>query len=369
MKRYNRALMLLMGTIIGAGILGLPYVYAEAGYLTGIFNLILIGIAAYLMIAYVGELTMHYPGKHQLTGYVGKFLGKNWQKIAILIETFGIYTALIAYYIGIGTALGNLFGISPKVMSSIFFVIVTPFVYFGTKSVSKGESILMAFKISLILILFFMLLPHVNTSNLVEFEPKKILLPFGITLFSLLGYTVMPEVSQVLKDRKKINKVVIVSVVISIALYILFTFAFVGAFGKNVAQIPTENLTQYRWVGDILVFLILSTPFLALSLAVRDVYYLDLKLPKSLAWFFACLIPYLIYLFGNVSFINLLSISGTYTGGGLGLLAMFSVLKARKKSKLSKKYWITKTNYPIYFAIAVMIAGITYQTIHLVGVI
>ncbi len=369
MKRYNRALMLLMGTIIGAGILGLPYMYAQAGYLTGIFNLALVGVAAFFMIAYVGELTMHYPGKHQLTGYVGKFLGKKWQKVAIVIETFGIYTALIAYYIGIGTALGNLFGIDPKIISTIFFIITTPFIYFGTKSVSKGESFLMALKISLILVFFFILMPKVNVQNLTEFDAKKILLPFGITLFSLLGYTVMPEVSQVLKHKDKIKKIAIVSIVLSAIIYVIFTIGFVGAFGKNVAQIPTQSLTQYRWLGDILVFLILSTPFLALSLAVRDVYYLDLKLRKSAAWFFACLIPYLIYLFGNVGFANLLSISGAYTGGGLGLLSMFAVLNARKKSKLSKRHWITKSNYPIYFAIGVMLAGITYQTLWLVGVL
>ncbi len=369
MKRYTRALMLLMGTIIGAGILGLPYIYAESGYLTGIFNLVLVGIAAFLMIAYVGELTMHYPGKHQLTGYVGKFLGKDWKSIAILIETFGIYTALIAYYIGIGAALGNLLGMNPKIVSTVFFVIATPFVYFGTKSVSKGESILMAFKISLILIIFFMLIPKIHTQNLTGFNIHKILLPFGITLFSLLGYTVMPEVSQILKKKDKVKKIALVSVVASAIIYVIFTLGFVGAFGTSVSQIPTENLTKYRWIGDLLVFLILSTPFLALSLAVRDVYYMDLKLRKNLAWFFACLVPYLIYIFGNVSFVNLLSISGTYTGGGLGLLAMFSVLQARKKSKLSKKHWITKSNWPIYFAIAVMIAGITYQTVWLAGVL
>ena len=369
MKRYNAALMLLLGTIIGAGILGLPYVYAQSGYLTGIFNLALISIAAFLMIAYVGELTMHYPGKHQLTGYVGKFLGKKWKELAIVIETFGIYTALIAYYIGIGTALGNLFGIDPKIMGTVFFLFATPFVYYGTKSVSKGESILMAIKISLILTLFFILLPKVNTSNLTEFNPKLILLPFGITLFSLLGYTVMPEVSEILKDKNKIKKIALVSIILAVITYIIFTIAFVGAFGKSVNQIPTENLTKYAWIGDLLVFFILSTPFLALSLAVRDVYHLDLKLHKGISWFFACLIPYLIYLFGNVGFANLLSISGTYTGGGLGLLAMFAVLFARKKSKLSKKYWITKSNWPIYFAMLVMLAGITYETIYLVGVI
>ena len=356
------AIMLLMGTIIGAGIIGLPYAFQKSGFLFGLLNLVVLGTIITMMTIYVGELSTYWKGKHQLTGYVGKFVGRKWKSVAVAFETFGIYTALIAYYIGIGISISNLTGIDPKIISTVFFLIASPFVYFGTKSVSKGEFFLMSIKIALILFLFIELIPKIKIGNLLTANPEYILFPFGITLFSLLGYTVMPEVSQIIK-KSQIKKIVVISMVSSIAVYLIFTAGFVGAF-NNVLQIPSENLSgNLALIGDILIFLILSTPYLALSLAVRDVYYLDLKMRKSFAWLLACLIPFLLYLYLNVGFVNLLSISGAYTGGGLGILTMVSVLKAREGRKIKKSKW------PIYISIAIFLIGIAYETVYLVGAI
>ena len=356
------AIMLLMGTIIGAGIIGLPYAFQKSGFFFGLLNLIVLGTIVTIMTIYVGELSTYWKGKHQLTGYVGKFVGKDWKKIALLFETFGIYTALIAYYIGIGISLSNLTGIDPRILATVFFLIASPFVYFGTKSVSKGEFILMSIKISLILFLFFELIPRIKMNNIIALNPKYLLFPFGITLFSLLGYTVMPEVSQIIK-KDQIKKVVLISMISAISIYVIFTLGFVGAF-DNVSQIPSQNLNGVLGiVGDVLIFLILSTPYLALSLALRDVYYLDLKMRKSFSWLMACLVPFFLYLYLNIGFVNLLSISGAYAGGGLGILTMVSILKAREKKKVKGSKW------PIYASIAVFLIGITYETIHLVGVL
>ena len=354
------AIMLLMGTIIGAGIIGLPYAFQKSGFLFGLMNLIVLGTIITVMTVYVGELSIYWKGKHQLTGYVGKFVGKDWKWVALLFETFGIYTALIAYYIGIGASISNFTGADPRIISTIFFLVASPFVYFGTKSVSKSEFFLMSIKIALVLFLFFALIPSIKIENLLIVHPEYMLFPFGITLFSLLGYTVMPEVSQIIK-KNQIKKIVIISMVSSIAIYLVFTIGFVGAF-SNVSQIPSQNLSgNLALVGDILIFLILSTPYLALSLALRDVYYLDLNMRKSFSWLLACLIPFFLYLYLNIGFINLLSISGTYAGGGLGILTMVSVLKAREKRKIRKATW------PIYTSIIIFLIGIAYETVYLVG--
>ncbi len=362
------AIMLLMGTIIGAGIIGLPYAYEKSGFFIGLLNLIIIGTAVTFMTLYVGELSIRYKGKHQITGYVGKFLGKRWEKVALILETFGIYTALIAYYIGIGTSVGNIFHIDPKIISTIFFLIASPFVYFGTKSVSKSEFVLMSLKISIILTIFVFLISKINPTNFYYTNYKLLLYPFGITLFSLLGYTVMPEVSQII-DKRKIKKVVMISMISSMIIYLFFIIGFIGAFDGSISQIPSNNLAgNLRYLGDVLIFLILSTPYLALSLAVRDVYYLDFKIRKSFAWILACFVPFLIYLYSNLGFVDLLSISGAYTGGGLGILTMASILRARKKIKIKKEYMVTKSNIPIYFSLLIFIIGIAYETLYIIGI-
>jgi len=43
------AISILVGTIIGAGILGIPYVVAQAGFLTGMVVLVVLSVAVILI--------------------------------------------------------------------------------------------------------------------------------------------------------------------------------------------------------------------------------------------------------------------------------------------------------------------------------
>lgn len=66
--------------VIGAGILGIPYVVAKAGFLTGLLDLIIIGLAVLVLNLYVGEIMLRTKEDHQLTGYAEKYL-ENGEKI------------------------------------------------------------------------------------------------------------------------------------------------------------------------------------------------------------------------------------------------------------------------------------------------
>ena len=43
-KKFYRAIAMLCGTVIGAGVLGLPYVFQQAGFLTGALTVLILGI-------------------------------------------------------------------------------------------------------------------------------------------------------------------------------------------------------------------------------------------------------------------------------------------------------------------------------------
>ena len=69
----------LIGTIVGAGILGIPYVIAKAGFLYGFFIILLIGFAFLFLNLSTGEIVLRTKTQHQLTGYAEKYLGQ-WGK-------------------------------------------------------------------------------------------------------------------------------------------------------------------------------------------------------------------------------------------------------------------------------------------------
>jgi amino acid permease len=369
-KAKLAGLTLVLGTVIGAGVLGLPYLFAKAGYITGLVNLIIVGFAVSLMTLYVGELALRTKEKHQLAGFAAKYLGDKWKYVMLLVETIGIYTALIAYMIGIGTALSSIFGGSPLLFGVLFFVLASPVVYVGLRVIVGAEFIMTATKLIILLVLCIAIFPQINFSNVNLFDMSKIFLPFGIVLFASLGYTVIPELEEAIeKDKRQMKWVILGAMLITIAIYAFYTFVFVGVYGTSVNEIATISVTgPLALLGDIFVLFTMVTPFIALCTVVKDIYILDFKIPKSFGWFLACFIPFMIFLYGGFDFITLLGISGTYSGGLMGILSAVMILQARKmKPETKPQFIVPGGNLPIYFTILVFIGGIIYQTLFLLG--
>ena len=129
--------------IIGAGILGIPYVVAKAGFWTGILVIITIGFATLLMNLYVGEISLRTKKSHQLTGYANKYLGKKGNFVMIILFVLGMYGAMVAYIIKGGEFLYEILspalGGTPVIYSTIFFIIGSIIVYIGLKAIEESD--------------------------------------------------------------------------------------------------------------------------------------------------------------------------------------------------------------------------------------
>src|SRR3989344_4824139 len=126
------ATSILIGTIVGAGFLGIPYVVAKSGFLIGIFYLIFLGIVMMFLNLALGEISLRTKGDHQLTGYASIYLGKNGRRIMFFSQVFGIYSALLAYVIGVGNSLNFIFGGSSNystIFSFAFWSVMSFIVY------------------------------------------------------------------------------------------------------------------------------------------------------------------------------------------------------------------------------------------------
>ena len=148
-----RATALLTGTVIGAGVLGIPYAIAQAGFLTGLLMIVLIGTAMLILNLFFGEVILRTTGNHQLPGYAEKYLGKWGKRIAVFALLFGIYGALIAYLIGEGQALSMIFGLDPIIFSLLFFILVSAIVFKGLEAISKSEIYFLSIVLLLVIII------------------------------------------------------------------------------------------------------------------------------------------------------------------------------------------------------------------------
>src|SRR3972149_6984125 len=70
---------------------------------------ILIGTIILLANLYLGEIVLRTKGEHQLGGYARKYLGKTGSFFMSFAIIFSVYSAIIAYLVGISGSFSFLF--------------------------------------------------------------------------------------------------------------------------------------------------------------------------------------------------------------------------------------------------------------------
>ena len=121
------ALSTLIGTIVGAGIFGLPYVISKSGVIPGIFYFLLLGGSVMLLHLLFGEICLRTGEKHRLMGYASMYLGGWARTLAALATIAGSVGALLVYIIFGGDflviAASPFFHISSEFASFVFWIL------------------------------------------------------------------------------------------------------------------------------------------------------------------------------------------------------------------------------------------------------
>ena len=237
-KEVLEAIAILIGTIIGAGVLGIPYAIYKAGFFTGLLVIILLGFSVMISYLCLGEVILRTKGVHQLSGYARKYTGKIGEYLTTFSMIGGINGALIVYLIGEGRSLSAIFGGSELIYSILFFIFGSTIVFFGIKLLAKLELYLTSILIGVIMLMFFLSFKMADLSNLSGFSLKNILIPYGVVLFAFLGAAAVPEINEVLvKDKKGMKKALFIGCLIPLIVYILFATITIAVTGADTTEL------------------------------------------------------------------------------------------------------------------------------------
>ncbi len=370
-KIFLAAAFTLAGTAIGAGILGLPYAFSKSGFLIGVFWLIVLGGVMTLTNLCLGEVSLRTKGTHHLLGYANKYLGKKGKKLMFFAIIFGIYSALLAYLIGEGQSLSKLFMNidSYSILFGIgFWALMSLLLYGGIERLKKIESWGVIAIIGIVFVLFFWLLPGVEIDNLsyVNTGISNLFLPFGIVIFALLAFTSVPELRRIVKGNEKLLKrAILAGSLIPIALYLIFSFSFVGSLGESVKEVATISFGgSLGKLMNVLGIFTMLTSYFVLSFALKDIFVYDLK-KKKLVFVFISLVPLLLYLgvsfFEFAGFVKILGIGGVVSGGLTGILILLMNIKAKKKGNRKAEYSIPINWWLIGILSLIFIVGVVFE--------
>jgi len=281
MTKLKLGVSTLIGTIIGAGILGIPYVVAKAGIIAGLFDIIGIGLLMLLLNLYLGEVTLRTNGNHQLSGYAGLYLGRIGKKILSGAMVVEIYGALLAYIMGVGTSLATLFGGDYFFYGLGFFIIASFLIYKGLRTIGKTEFFMVMGGLSVVALISVLGFFQMDVSNF-DLGKGEVFIPYGVVLFAYLGVTSVPLLKELLsQDRKEVKKAIIIGSVIPIVVYCLFALSVVGAIGIDGFQAlqPDQRIASAAleiYFGGFMGFVAIlfglfsmSTACLALGMALE----------------------------------------------------------------------------------------------------
>lgn len=367
------SLSILLGTIIGAGIFGLPYVILKSGLLPGLFYFLALGTLVTLLHLFYGEVVLRTSQKSRLAGHTEKYLGKGAKSIVTFSIVFGAIGSLLAYIILAGDFLKiimpSFIGFSSSQYTLIFGLVLSYFVFHGLKLIAPIEVLTNSLFLLIIVFIFSLSLSKITVPDIRLINIKDIFLPYGVILFSFIGTSAIPEMSEILKnptDKKHIKKIIILATGIVFLLYIFFTAAVIGVSGQNTSSNTFDGLLPF--LGKRIIFwgalagmITIADSFLVIALYLKNTFIYDFKLNKTLASLISCGLPLFLFLIGFRSFIEVIGFVGTIIGVIEGMIIILLFKKAKKMGDREPEYSLKVPSFLIYFLMLILIMGAVSQ--------
>lgn len=369
MLKLIKAVSVFVGTVIGAGIFGIPYIINKSGVITGFFYFLVLGGVVLLIHLFFAEAFLRTKENCRLPGLAQKYLG-GWGKTLIMISVVsGLVGALLAYLILSGDFLKILFSshldLSAVQLAVIFWGVMSYLIFRGIKLIASIELLTNIIFFLVSAVILFFCLPRFDLQNLAAFNISNAFLPFGVVLFSLIGWSAIPEIVDFFKtsqEKKKVKKAIALTTLIVVPFYMIFSFTVLGVVGGNISQDVLSSLAPFLdskiiFLAVLAALITLADSILVLGLHLKNTFIYDLKLPNRLSTIIACGMPLILFLIGFRDFIGTLGFVGTVVGVIEGAAIILIFKKAKKMGDREPEYSLKIPAVLLYFLIVVLILG------------
>ena len=344
-KNFWLGLSLVIGTIVGVGLFGLPYVTVNSSFFIMLMYFVLVSAGIILLNNYYVTIALHNGMSHHLPGYAEAYLGKWAKRIAVLAEGIGLFGAQLAYLLVGGGFISELLGVDSNagivVLTFAYFAIGAVLVWRGMRSIFSTEFALLL--IFLLLILSFLYISVIrgfyNPLTLGTYE--NIHIPYGVVVFSLWGLSVIPELISFSRGNERmIRRTLFWGVIISAILYIIFIWSVLRFSGMETTEEALTGLKHLLPKGFFLSLLLFGvittfTSFIAIGLALKRMFIKDYNISHTNSFILAMAPPLILYLVGFQNFIAVIGLSGSLGLTVSGIIICLIFFKIKKE--ISKK--------------------------------
>lgn len=235
-SRIVGGILLITGTSIGAGMLGLPIAAAQLGFIGSLLLLLLCWFVTISSAFLILEVNLWLPQNNNLITMARASIGPMGQLVAWLAYLLLLYSLLCAYIAG-GSDLFHILlqmvglDLPTWIASIVFTLLFGTVVYLGMISVDKTNRVLMGIKFGTFVILILLLMPLVSTDKLADGHLYYLTSVSAITVtVTAFGWGVLVPSLRVYfsGDLKKLKRVILIGSLIPLICYIVWDAVIMG---------------------------------------------------------------------------------------------------------------------------------------------
>jgi tyrosine-specific transport protein len=345
------AILLISGCCIGAGMLGLPVLSAQAGYIPSVVMF----VVSWLFMLCTGllllEANLWFKKDINVVSLADHTLGTPGKVVGWSVFLFLFYSLMVAYVAGSAELFTDFFEaifalslprwVGGLVMSAIFGVMI----YVGTGAVDQLNRILMLGLVLTYILLVFMGNSHID-SHLLEhknWSAVAFVIPAMIVSFGF--HNLVPSLTHYLgRDAGRLKWVLVIGSFIPLVIYLIWQRLILGIVpldgqgslqqAWDEGQMATHALKTAVGVSSIVdiaqffAFFAIVTSFLGVALSFVDFLADGLRIPKkALGKASLCLLALLPPYIFSITHPGVFLMALNYAGG-FGAVIIFGILPA-----------------------------------------
>lgn len=362
-------MLLITGSCIGAGMLGLPIMTGLAGFVPSLFMFFCAWAFMTLTGLLLVEVNGWYTRKANFVTMVGRTLGRGGKIACWILYLFLFYALLIAYISGIGSLTTKIFfqffqlNLPDWVASLAFVLLFGWVVYTGTRPVDMWNRLLMFGKIGAFLCLVFLGAQHVQSAFLFRSAPEYTLFALPILVISFGFHNMIPCLTDYMQGNvKRVRLSIILGGIFALVIYLIWQVIVLGIvpFGGEsgiLASLKGGREASQAIVGVLgsswasyfamaLAFFAILTSFLAQALSLSHFLADGLKISyKKHEEFWIVILTLLPPLLLAILYPNIFLKALNFAGGIcavilFGILPVLMVWKGRYKKETESQYHV-----------------------------
>lgn len=341
-------ILLIAGCCIGAGMLGLPVLSAQAGFQPSLVMFLICWLFMICTGFLVLEVNLWYKDEISIITMAERTLGLGGKMAAWFVFLFLFYSLMVAYVAASGNLISEFLAdyfkihFSESLGSLAFCCIFGILLYLGTGAVDWFNRILMIGLIVAYGALIIAGYPHVKKEFLEYKNWNYATAVIPVVIVSFGFHNLIPSLTTYFKrDVKALKWALVIGSLIPFLVYVIWEWLILGIVpvsefneALNHGEIATEALKDVSgtsWILDIaqsFAFFAIMTSFLSVALSFVDFLADGLKIKKTpsgkaILAFLVVIPPFVCALIYPTIFLSALN-----AAGGFGTMILFGILPA-----------------------------------------